>query len=110
MEDPVTYVDEPEHFAAHLPNLDKLWQLAPTRILPSHGDPTVISHGGYARDLIHATKQYIEILIRCRTEPSLRELTLQELTAGSLHADSLHYFAPYDAVHRHNLDTVLATR
>ena len=63
---------------------------------------------GYSADLIQATKQYIEILKRARTEPSLRELTLQELIAGSFVNGSLHYFAPYEAVHRHNLDTILA--
>ena len=40
MEDPATYVDEPHHLAAHLMNLDKLWQLAPARILPTTAIPT----------------------------------------------------------------------
>jgi cyclase len=109
MEDPVTYVDEPGHFATHLTNLAELWQLAPERILPNHGDPQVISDGGYSRDLIRETQQYIETLKRCRTEPALRELSLLELISGSLDAGSHHYFAPYEAVHRHNVDTVLAT-
>lgn len=109
MEDPVTYVDEPARFTAHLTNLAKLWQLAPERILPNHGDPQVISNGGYSRDLIRATEQYIQTLKRSRTEPNLRGLTLRELIAESLEAGSLHYFAPYEAVHRHNLNAVLAT-
>lgn len=108
MEDPVTYVDEPGHLATHLTNLVKLRQLAPERILPNHGDPQVISEGGYTRDLIRATEQYIQTLDRCRTEPSLRELSLRELIAGCLDAGSLHYYAPYEAVHRHNIDAVLA--
>ena len=109
MEDPVTYVDEPGHFATHLRNLAKLRQFAPERILPNHGDPQVISHGGYSRDLIRATEQYIQTLKRSRTEPNLRGLTLREFIAESLEAGSLHYFAPYEAVHRHNLNAVLAT-
>jgi glyoxylase-like metal-dependent hydrolase (beta-lactamase superfamily II) len=108
MEDPITYVDEPRSFDVHLTNLDKLSQLAPDRILPNHGDPQVITDGGYSADLIGATKQYIDVLIRCRTETDLRELSLRELMAGSLNAESLHYFAPYEAVHRHNLKTVVA--
>ena len=108
MEDPVTYVDEPQNFDAHLANLGKLWELAPDRILPNHGEPKVISDGGYSSDLIRATERYIRMLRRCRIEPSLRELSLREFIAGSLDAGSLHYFPPYEAVHRHNVDTVLA--
>jgi glyoxylase-like metal-dependent hydrolase (beta-lactamase superfamily II) len=108
MEDPITYVDDPQSFDAHLTNLAKLSRLAAERILPNHGDPRVIAEGGYSADLIPATEQYIRTLIRCRTEPELGELSLRELIAGSLDAGSLHYFAPYEAVHRHNVETVLA--
>ena len=62
MEDTVTYVDEPERFDAHLADLDRLWRLDPERILPNHGDPDVIAAGGYSRDLIRATQQYIRVL------------------------------------------------
>jgi glyoxylase-like metal-dependent hydrolase (beta-lactamase superfamily II) len=108
MEDSVTYVDEPQNFEAHLTNLGKLWELAPDRILPNHGEPQVISRGGYSRDLIRATEQYIRTLRRCRIEPGLRELSLREFIAGSLDAGSLHYFPPYEVVHRHNVEVVLA--
>ena len=108
MEDTVTYVDEPQNFDAHLRNLGKLSELAPDRILPNHGEPRVISDGGYSRDLIGATEQYIHMLRRCRSEPNLRELSLREFIVGSLDAGSLHYFPPYEAVHRHNVNTVLA--
>lgn len=109
MEDTVTYVAEPQNFDAHLTNLDKLRQLDPNRILPNHGDPEVISSGGYSSDLIPASEQYIRTLQRCRTEPDLRETSLRELISGPLDAGVLHYFAPYEAVHRRNLDAVLAT-
>ena len=108
MEDSVTYVDEPQNFEAHLTNLGKLWELAPDRILPNHGEPKVISDGGYSSDLIRATERYIRMLRRCRIEPSLRELSLREFIAGSLDAGSLHYFPPYEVVHRHNVEVVLA--
>jgi cyclase len=108
MEDTITYVDEPQSFDLHLTNLGKLWRLAPDRILPNHGDPDVIAAGGYSRDLIRATEQYIHALERCRREPRLRNASLRELIAGSLEAGSTHYFAPYEAVHRENLEAVLA--
>ena len=108
MEDTITYVAEPERFQAHLAELERLWRLNPDRILPNHGDPDVIAAGGYSRDLIRATQQYIGVLERCRDEPQLRSVGLQELIAGPLDAGWIRYFAPYEAVHRENLESVLA--
>jgi glyoxylase-like metal-dependent hydrolase (beta-lactamase superfamily II) len=108
MEDTITYVVEPEGFDVHLANLDRLRQLNPDRILPNHGDPDVIAGGGYSRDLIRATEQYIHVLKRCRQEPKLREASLRELIAGSLDAGWVRYFPPYEEVHRENLETMLA--
>lgn len=107
MEDTITYVDEPEHFEAHLDDLDMLRRLAPARILPSHGDADVIGAGGYSSDLISATQQYIGVLKRLRSEPQLRGASLRELIAGPLDAGWIHYYAPYEAVHQENLETVL---
>jgi cyclase len=108
MEDPITYVDEPEAFEAHLANLAELRKLAPERILPSHGDPDVIAAGGYPIGLIEATEDYIRALKRSVADPSLREASLRELLAGSFEAGSIRYFAPYEAVHRANLEAVRA--
>jgi glyoxylase-like metal-dependent hydrolase (beta-lactamase superfamily II) len=108
MEDTVTYVDEPEELDAHLADLDRLWRLEPDRILPSHGDPDVIAGGGYSRDLIRATQQYIEALKRCRDGPETRGRSLQELIAGPLEAGWVNYFSPYERVHEENLEHVLA--
>jgi cyclase len=108
MEDTLTYVDEPESLGAHLANLDELWQLTPDRILPNHGDPDVIAKGGYSRDLIRATQQYIGVLERCRSEAQLRRAPLRQLIAGPLDAGWIHYFAPYEGVHLENLDRVQA--
>jgi cyclase len=108
MEDTITYVDQPARFDAHLSDLDRLWLLAPARILPNHGDPDVIAAGGYPIGLIRATQQYIDVLKRCRSEPQLRHAGLRELIAGPLDAGWIHYFAPYEAVHRENVESVLA--
>lgn len=107
MEDTITYVGEPERFDSHLTDLDRLWQLDPERILPNHGDPDVIAAGGYSRDLIRATQQYIDVLQRCRNEPALRTTELRELIAEPLAAGWINYFAPYEALHEANLATVL---
>ncbi len=108
VEDTVTYVDEPRGFPTHLRDLDRLLCLDPARILPNHGDPDVIAGGAYGPGLIRATQDYIRFLQRCREEPTLREMPLQEVMGAALGAGDLHYFEPYEAVHRQNLETVLA--
>jgi glyoxylase-like metal-dependent hydrolase (beta-lactamase superfamily II) len=108
MEDTITYVDEPQGFDQHLRNLDRLRRLGPDRILPNHGDPDLIAAGGYPEGLIDATEDYIRILARYPTERRLREASLRELIAAPLEAGAIRYFAPYEAVHRSNVETVLA--
>jgi len=107
VEDTITYVEEPDHFEAHLRDLDRLLALDPAAILPSHGDPEVIAAGGYGTGLITATQDYIRLLRRMPDEPALRKLPLRELLASQLEAGDLRYFEPYERVHRENVETVL---
>jgi glyoxylase-like metal-dependent hydrolase (beta-lactamase superfamily II) len=108
MEDTVTYVDEPEAFEVHLANLEELRRLEPDRILPNHGNPETIASGGYTAGLISATEHYIRALQASRERPELREIGLREFVAEGLDAGWVHYFAPYETVHRENLETALA--
>lgn len=108
LEDTVTYVSEPHALDMHLAELDRLWTWPVSRILPNHGDPTVISAGGYERTLIRATQQYIRILKRCTSEPELRTEALSTLISGPLQAKWVNYFAPYEDVHRDNVRKVVA--
>lgn len=108
LEDTVTYVSEPKALDTHLAELDRLWSWPIARILPNHGDPTVISDGGYEKTLIRATQQYVRMLKRCIGEPELREQKLASLIAGPLQAKWINYFAPYEDVHRNNVRKVIA--
>ncbi|HWO84420.1 MAG TPA: MBL fold metallo-hydrolase [Solirubrobacterales bacterium] len=108
VEDTVTYVEEPAHFDEHLRDLDRLLELEPKRILPSHGDPEAIEGGGYGPGLIAATQDYIRLLQRMPAEPGLRDLPLRELLAPQLAAGDLRYFEPYEHVHRENVRSVLS--
>ncbi len=110
LEDTVTYVAEPHGLDAHLSDLDRLWGWPIARILPNHGDPLVISAGGYEKTLIRATQQYIRVLKRCIGEPELRSQDLATLIAGPLQAKWVNYFAPYEAVHRGNVAKVIAAQ
>jgi cyclase len=108
MEDTVTYVAEPLAFETHLHDLDRLFLLSPAFILPNHGDPGIIAAGGYDKGLIKAQQQYIRMLKRAVHEPSLRDMPLAELIAGPLQRGWVNMFAPYEAIHRQNLQRVLA--
>jgi cyclase len=110
MEDTVTFVDEPEQLEAHHADLERLAELGPERILPNHGDPDVIAAGGYSDGLIRATRHYIDQLLRAAREPQLRDSELRELIAEPLDAGWISYYAPYEDVHRHNLELVADAR
>ena len=107
MEDTVTYVAEPQRLAAHIANLDLLAELDPQRILPNHGSPDRIAGGGYPKQLIAATQDYIGVLQRAQTDSAVRDAPLRDLVADWVDAGAVDYFAPYEAVHRENLETVL---
>jgi cyclase len=110
LEDTVTYVGEPENFDIHLADLDRLWALKPERILPNHGDPEIIALGGYGKTFIRANQQYIRVLKRCVSEPELRSKPLREIISAPLEAGWVNLFEPYEAIHRQNIDVVLAAR
>jgi glyoxylase-like metal-dependent hydrolase (beta-lactamase superfamily II) len=107
VEDTVTYVEEPQHFEAHLRDLDRLLALEPEAVLPAHGDPETVANGGYGTGLLTATQDYIRLLQRMPDEPELRGRTLSQLLAPQLQRGDVLYFEPYERVHRENVETVL---
>jgi cyclase len=107
MEDTITYVSEPEQFETHLADLDRLWALAPARILPNHGDPEIIALGGYEKTFVRATQQYIRMLKRCVHEPELRVMPLEQVIAGPLQMGWVNLFSPYEKVHEGNVKLVV---
>jgi cyclase len=107
MEDTITYVGEPEQFETHLADLDRLWALAPARILPNHGDPEIIALGGYEKTFVRATQQYIRMLKRCVHEPELRVMPLEQVIAGPLQMGWVNLFSPYEKVHEGNVKLVV---
>lgn len=106
LEDPITYVDEPDRLAIHLAGLDRLAALGATRILPNHGAPEVIAAGGYGPELITATRLYVEHLLRLKAEPELAAQDLRTFAAEAFATGAVTYFEPYEAVHRRNVAAV----
>jgi glyoxylase-like metal-dependent hydrolase (beta-lactamase superfamily II) len=108
LEDPITYVGEPHRLADHLVDLRRMssWEIA--RILPNHGASETIMAGGYERGLIDTTIHYVEKLMRCRTEAELRVADLRSFAHEDFASGRIGYFAPYEKVHRRNVDAVSA--
>jgi cyclase len=100
VEDPITFVAEPDRLEAHLRELDRLEALGPETILPAHGDPEVIAAGGYGIGIIEATRVYLRALLAGDRRP------LDEILAAPLRSGWIHPHAPYEAVHQHNLEAV----
>ncbi len=110
LEDSVTYVAEPNQLRTHLAELDRIagWDFA--KILPNHGEESIIAAGGYDATMIDATKQYVQKLLRLREEPELRNLDLSTFGASSFATGGASYFAPYEAVHQQNVKAVLGAK
>ncbi|MEL7115562.1 MAG: MBL fold metallo-hydrolase [Pseudomonadota bacterium] len=108
LEDPVTYVCEPEALETHLSALQRLTELPIHRILPNHGDPDQIAAGGYPPSLIGATERYIRALLACRSDPARADRDLRRVLDKDLAAGAVIYDPAYDAVHRYNIAAVLA--
>jgi cyclase len=100
VEDPITFVAEPDRIEAHLRELDRLEALDPKIILPAHGDPDVIAAGGYSVGIIEATRVYLTALLAGDRRP------LDELLKGPLRNGWIHPHPAYEAVHEENLKAV----
>ncbi len=107
LEDSVTYVAEPDRLQAHLADLERMagWDIG--RILPNHGAFERIESGGYPPAFIGATRLYVEKLLRCRAEPALAKEDLKTFAADAFATGAVGWFAPYEAVHRRNVDAVI---
>jgi cyclase len=103
LEDPITYVSEPQSFATHLADLARLADLSPAHILPCHGDPGIIAKGGYGPGLIAATQTYTRFLISLRDDPGKAAIPLHAIIGADLDAGHIRWFDAYAEVHRLNL-------
>eukprot|EP01037_Dinobryon_pediforme_P001491 gene1491-1513_t len=108
LEDPITYVAEPDRLTSHLPEIERLARLDARAILPAHGAIEMIRDGGYGSGLIAANRRYVEKLLRAVQDLSLQAQDLATFIAEDLSTGAVHAFAPYEAVHRRNVKRVTA--
>ncbi|WP_429810818.1 MBL fold metallo-hydrolase [Ensifer sp. B1-9] len=107
LEDTTTYISEADQTATHVAELVRLRQWPIERILPAHGDRERIAAGGYGPELIDANRRYIERLTHA-IETGARIGTLAEFAAEEIGSGALVYFAPYETVHRSNVERMRA--
>jgi cyclase len=110
LEDPITYVAEPDRLEIHLESLRRMAEWPVSRILPDHGDPQVIAAGGYGPGFIDATSRYVGKLLTCRDDPALAGAPLRDWIAEDIAAGSVTYFQPYEEVHRRNVESIIGKK
>ncbi len=103
LEDPLTYLAEPEGLGRHLGELARLKALGARHILPCHGDPAVIAAGGYGPGLIEATETYVRFLLSLAGDPGGRGRPVTEVLAPHIAAGDIRWFEAYAGVHAENL-------
>ena len=108
VEDTVTYVAEPQGFAKHLVDIEKLEALNPRFVLPNHGDPDQIAAGGYGAGILPAMRRYIGFLMRLKENPGLADTALADVIAQDLASGELIWFGTYADVHDENLQACRA--
>jgi glyoxylase-like metal-dependent hydrolase (beta-lactamase superfamily II) len=108
LEDPITYVAEPDRLPIHLTNLHRMATWPVRRILPNHGDPDVIASGGYGPGLIGATIRYVEKLLQCRSEPELARTPLDNWIGDDLAKGHIRAHPPYARVRHGNVERLTA--
>ncbi len=107
LEDTTTFISEADQTAMHIAELMRLRQWPIARILPAHGDRERIASGGYGPGLIDANRRYIERLTQAISTGAATG-TLKEFAAEDIASGAILYFAPYEAVHRSNVERVRA--
>ena len=103
LEDTVTFIAEPQNVVAQYRNLQQLKRWDIDRILPNHGNPELISHGGYRTTLIDATLDYLRQVIRRSHDPDYLQGSLEDYVRDSVGKGWVSIWWAYHEPHRTNL-------
>jgi glyoxylase-like metal-dependent hydrolase (beta-lactamase superfamily II) len=106
LEDTVTFIAEPQNIVAQYRNMQQLKQWDIERIFPNHGNPDVISHGGYQVTLIDATLDYLRKIITRSHDPDYLQGSLEDYVADSVSKGWVSIWWAYHEPHKANLKKV----
>lgn len=106
LEDPITYMVEPEGLRDHLQELQRLRAMDIKVIYPNHGDPLTIVKGGYDKTFIDATVMYISGMLKRVHDQDFRQTKLEDYVGEALASSWIHPWKPYREVHDMNLQVM----
>ena len=106
LEDTLSFIAEPGHVVEHYKNLLKLRQWNIDRIFPNHGNPDVISNGGYRTTLVDATLSYLRKVILRSHDPDYTNGTLEDYVGDSVKKGWVSIWWAYRQPHAQNLRKV----
>jgi cyclase len=106
LEDPLTYMTEVEALPTHLAQLRELRRMDIARIFPNHGDPAVITRGGYDKSFIDATTTYIARMLTRAHEEDFLTSPMEAFIGDSAARGWVHAYEPYRVVQQMNLELV----
>jgi cyclase len=106
LEDPLTYMTEVDGLSTHLAELRRLRAMDIERIYPNHGDPAVITQGGYDKTFIDATTLYISRMLNRAHDEDYLSSPMAAFIGDALARGWVHAFEPYRDVHQMNLGLV----
>jgi cyclase len=103
LEDTVTFIAEPENVVAQYKNMQQLKRWDIGRIFPNHGNPDVISHGGYQTTLIDATLDYLRKVMTRSHDPDYLQGSLEDYVGDSVNKGWVSIWWAYHEPHKANL-------
>ena len=104
LEDNIPCLNHPEAVPAHIDNLSAMTRLDVTAIYPGHGSPDKIARGGYGKDFITATADYMNHALDLCREQSLAPGRLKDWLAPWEERGVLEYHPVYEGVHTANVE------
>jgi len=108
LEDSATFISEPDHVITHYRNLKRMGAWDIDRIFPNHGNPDVISQGGYRKTLIDATADYLRRLVAHAHDPDYLKGTLEDYVGDSVRKGWVSIWWAYHDAHTQNLEKMQA--
>jgi glyoxylase-like metal-dependent hydrolase (beta-lactamase superfamily II) len=103
LEDPITFMVEPEEVPRHIDELDRLRGMAIDRIYPNHGSLDAIKAGGYTKSFIDTTREYASNLLDCVLTPEFHNMSIEQSIPNGLAKGAVSIWEPYRSVHDLNL-------
>jgi cyclase len=106
LEDTLTFIAEPEQIPTQIKNLQKMKRWNIDRILPNHGNPSVIAHGGYRTTLIDATVDYLHRMVAHAHDPDYLKGSMEDYVQDSISKGWVTAWWAYHEAHQTNLAVV----